>query len=60
MSKEINNKSLHVFDCLGRGFTSQSIIFQSCRDGATALPGYLQYFLEGKCILLKDTTRQPK
>ena len=24
------------------------------------LPGYYQYFLGGKCILLKDTTRQPE
>ena len=24
------------------------------------LPGYYQYFLGGKCILLKDTTRRPK
>ena len=23
------------------------------------LPGYYQYFLGGKCILLKDTTRRP-
>ena len=25
-----------LFVCLGRGFTSQSTIFQSCQDGATA------------------------
>ena len=24
------------------------------------LPGYYQYFLGGKCILFKDTTRRPK
>ena len=24
------------------------------------LPGYYQYFLGGKCILLKDTTRRPQ
>ena len=24
------------------------------------LPGYYQYFLGGKCILLKDTTRRPE
>ena len=23
------------------------------------IPGYYQYFLGGKCILLKDTTRRP-
>ena len=33
------------------------IIFQSCRNGPP-LPGYYQYFLGGKCILLKDTTRR--
>ena len=25
-----------------------------------SLPGYYQYFLGGKCILLKDTTRRPE
>ena len=24
------------------------------------LPGYYQYFLGGKCFLLKDTTRRPE
>ena len=44
--------------CLYWGLTSQSTIFQSCRDGAIA-SWVLTSTLGRKCVLLKDTTRWP-
>ena len=39
-----------VFVCLCWGFTSQSTIFQSCRDGATASWVINRYFRGVKCL----------
>ena len=39
-----------TFVCLCWGLTSQSIIFQSCRDGATASWVINQYFRGVKCL----------
>ena len=39
-----------LFVCLCRGLTSQSTIFQSCRDGATASWVINQYFRGVKCL----------
>ena len=41
------------------GFTSQSTIFSHVGT-EPPIPGYYQYFLGGKCILLKDTTWRPE
>ena len=40
----------HLFVCLCWGLTSQSTIFQSCRDGATASWVINQYFRGVKCL----------
>ena len=47
--KKISLKSC-LFVCLCWGLTSQSTIFQSCRDGATASWVINQYFWGVKCL----------
>ena len=45
-----NYRHVSLFVCLCRGLTSQSTIFQSCRDGATASWAINQYFRGVKCL----------
>ena len=48
--KAAAHKSFKVFVCLCWGLTSQSTIFQSCRDGTTASWVINQYFRGVKCL----------
>ena len=50
--KYIKGKGLFLFYLF---FTSQSTIFQLCRDGASCVEIVLS---KNKCVLLKDTTQQ--
>ena len=49
----MDNLPLQLFVCLCWGLTSQSTIFQSCRDGATASWVINQYFRGVKCLPLQ-------
>ena len=49
-SRENPSSGFAVFVCLCWGLTSQSTIFQSCRDGATASWVINQYFWGVKCL----------
>ena len=52
-------KLLHLmFVCLCWGLTSQSTIFQSCRDGATASWVINQYFWGVKCLAQGHNTAE--
>ena len=48
----------NVFVCLCWGLTSQSTIFQSCRDGATASWVINQYFRGVKCLAQRHNTAE--
>ena len=48
----------HVLVCLCWGLTSQSTIFQSCRDGATASWVINQYFWGVKCLAQGHNTAE--
>ena len=47
-----------LFVCLCWGLTSQSTIFQSCRDGATASWVINQYFRGVKCLAQRHNTAE--
>ena len=58
MSVRLNILICHLFVCLCWGLTSQSTIFQSCRDGATASWVINQYFRGVKCLAQGHNTAE--